>query len=332
MGTVILTTKPMPPFPSFFLATRHSLSTIHSAILTSMTSTGLRSPQAYRSTGSAPNSDEIVHHSNNSCSSIPQRPPRQSRQRSESSSSPIMTASQYNSHFQSDPYYTPSTHSQSPRPSPRSTPNPYGYQSSQIPPSPMTFQLPPSAMSTSSRDDSIRSGSISYPQPQQQQQQQQQQSQHQGYQSGYISSSSSYRSPHMSPGLPSSGSVQMVPPPLSLPDSFLEDQSDYAGYYSSDVGFLSSPQLLSTPQVLSSPQLLSDPPQQLQSPMNSGNLYPRQHHTGYTHPPDIPPRQGSRSAGAGMALPSPHMTPTTSPLQNDFPNLSLNGKQNEEKK
>lgn len=30
-----------------------------------------------------------------------------------------------------------------------------------------------------------------------------------------------------------------------------------------------------------------------------------------------------------MALPSPHMTPTTSPLQNDFPNLSLNGRQTE---
>ncbi|KAF9543616.1 hypothetical protein EC957_000620 [Mortierella hygrophila] len=279
-----------------------------------MASTGLRSPQAYRSTGSASNSDEIMHHSSNG---LPQRPPRQSRQRSESSSSPIMTASQYNSHFQSDPYYTPSTHSQSPRPSPRSTPNTYGYQSSQVPPSPMTFQLPPSAMSTSSRDESMRSGSISYPHQQQQQQQQQ-------YQSGNISSASSYRSPHISPGLPSSGSVQMMPPPLALPDSFLEDQSDYAGYYSSDVGILSSPQLLSTPQVLSSPQLLSDPQQQLQSPMNSGNLYPRQHHTGYPHSPDIPPRQGSRSAGAGMALPSPHMTPTTSPLQNDFPNLSLN--------
>jgi hypothetical protein len=126
----------------------------------------------------------------------------------------------------------------------------------------------------------------------------------------------------MSPGLPSSGNTQMLPPPLSLPDSFLEDQSDYAGYYSSDVGILSSP------QVLSSPQLLSDP-QQLHSPMNSGNLYSRQHNQGYPHSPDIPPRQGSRSGGAGIALPSPHMTPTTSPLQNDFPNLSLNGKQTE---
>ncbi|KAG0371897.1 hypothetical protein BGX24_001018 [Mortierella sp. AD032] len=133
----------------------------------------------------------------------------------------------------------------------------------------------------------------------------------------------------MSPGLPSSGNLQMVPPPLSLPDSFLEDQSHYAGYYSSDVGILSSPPLLSTPQVLSSPQLSPDPhyqqqQHQLHSPMNSGNLHPRQHHPGYPHSPDIPPRQGSRSAGAGMTLPSPHMTPTTSPLHNDFPNLSLN--------
>ncbi|KAK3829972.1 MAG: hypothetical protein J3R72DRAFT_261482 [Linnemannia gamsii] len=296
-----------------------------------MSSTGiLRSPQAYKSTGSAPNSDEISNHSSSS-SSIPQRPPRQSRQRSESSSSPIMTASQYNTHYQTDPYYTSSTHSQSPRPSPRSTPNTYGYQSSQVPPSPMAFQLPPSAMSpTSSRDDNFRSGSASYPPPpQQQQHQQQQQQQQQPYYSGDVSSASSYRSPHMSPGLPSSGSLQMMPPPLSLPDSFLEDQSDYAGYYSSDVGILSSPPLLSTPQVLSSPQLSPDPhyqqqQHQLHSPINSGNLHPRQHHPGYPHSPEIPPRQGSRSAGAGMTLPSPHMTPTTSPLHNDFPNLSLN--------
>ncbi|KAF9098047.1 hypothetical protein BGX23_007204 [Mortierella sp. AD031] len=122
----------------------------------------------------------------------------------------------------------------------------------------------------------------------------------------------------MSPGLPSNGNIQLAPPPLSLPDSFLEDQLDYAGYYSSDVGFPNSPQLLS------SPQLVSDH-HQLHTPMNSGNLHPRQQqYTGYSHSPDIPPRQGSRAAGRDMSLPSPHMTPTTSPLQIDFPNLSLN--------
>ncbi|KAF9929851.1 hypothetical protein FBU30_001164 [Linnemannia zychae] len=278
-----------------------------------MSSTGLlRSPQAHRSSSSTSNSDELF-----SPNGIPQRPPRQSRQHSESSSSPIMTASQYNNHFQMDPYYTPSIHSQSPRPSPRSTPNhTYGYQTSQAP-SPMAFQLPPSAMSGSGRDDSIRSGSISYPHSTQQQQ---------AYQSGNVSSASSYRSPHMSPGLPSSGNLQMMPPPLTLPDSFLEDQDDYAGYYSSDVGILSS-QILTSSHAMSSPQLSPDYYQQqqqhLHTPVNSGSLYTRPHQ-GYTYSPEIPPRQGSRSGGGQISLPSPHITPTTSPLTNDFPNLSLN--------
>ncbi|KAG0213892.1 hypothetical protein BGX28_003316 [Mortierella sp. GBA30] len=280
-----------------------------------MNSSGLRSPQVYRSTGSAPSSDEISNISTSSGGTAPQRPPRQNRQRSESSSSPTISGSQYYQHFQSqqqpyqDSYYAPSSHS-SPRPSPRSTPNAYGMNyppPSQVPPSPVNFQLPPSALSISNREDSLRSGSISYSQQQQQQQ---------SYQ-GMTHSGSSYRSPHISPGLPSnSGTVPGIPPPLTLPDSFLEDQSDYAGYYASDVGILSSPQLLPNQQTL-------------QSPLNSGSFGSRQqqhpHYFQSSELPVAPSRLSSRAGGGGNFLPSPHMTPTTSPLQIDFPSLSLNG-------
>lgn len=270
-----------------------------------------RSPQVYKKTSSAPSSDEITNVGNGSG---PQRPPRQSRQRSESTtSSPTITGAQYYQHFQAqqqpqDPYYAPSSNS-SPRPSPRSTPNTYGMgypPPSQVPPSPGGFQLPPSALSISTREDSIRSASISYNQQQ--------------YQTTTHSSSSSYRSPHMSPGLPSSnGNMSMMPPPLTLPDSFLEDQSDYAGYYASDVGILSSPQLLPNQH-------------QLPTPMSSGSLISRQqqssHYLQTAELPVAPSRHSSRGAGNGgnVFLPSPHMTPTTSPLQIDFPSLSLNGK------
>ncbi|KAF9568377.1 hypothetical protein EC968_002945, partial [Mortierella alpina] len=124
----------------------------------------------------------------------------------------------------------------------------------------------------------------------------------------------------MSPGLPSSsGNMSMMPPPLALPDSFLEDQSDYAGYYASDVGILSSPQQLSNSN-------------HLPTPLNSGSFVSRQqqnsHYLQTTELPVAPSRHSSRGAGNGGNgfLPSPHMTPTTSPLQIDFPSLSLNGK------
>ncbi|KAF9982048.1 hypothetical protein BGZ75_006584 [Mortierella antarctica] len=122
----------------------------------------------------------------------------------------------------------------------------------------------------------------------------------------------------MSPGLPSSnGNMAMMPPPLTLPDSFLEDQSDYAGYYASDVGILSSPQLLPNPN-------------HLPTPLSSGSLISRQqqnsHYLQTVELPVAPSRHSSRGAGNGLNgfLPSPHMSPTTSPLQNDFPSLSLN--------
>ncbi|KAF8976010.1 hypothetical protein BGZ46_008661 [Entomortierella lignicola] len=213
-------------------------------------SSSLRSPQGYRGTGSAPNSDEI----NTTYSGIPQRPPRQNRQRSGSSSnSPIMT-----SHYQSqqqDPYYSPPTRSYSPRPSPLSTPIVYGsnYQGSH-PSSPAVFALPPSALSA--REDSLpRSAPIQF-QPQTPQQY------HQYQQYPNSSSSSSYRSPHISPGLSSSANMSILPPPLSLPESFLDDP-DYAGYYTSDVGILSGQQIMPSSQ-------------HLQSPLNSGPLNQRQ--------------------------------------------------------
>lgn len=241
---------------------------------------------------------------------IPQRPPRQNRNRSESASSPTISGSQYFQHYQHPPqqqqqdqYYASSSHSHSPRPSPRSTPNTYGYTSQQPPPpSPMSFQLPPSAFA--SRDDSLRSGSIPYPpnaNP----------SYHPGHsgqihQNSSTSSGSSYRSPHMSPGLPSSVNLPNVPP-LTLPDSFLEDQSDYAGYYS-DVGAFSTTQIL--PQ-----QHMLQP-----APLNTTPL-PRQQSFSQGDSPLSPSRQGHRSGP--IFLPSPHLTPTASPLLNDFSSMSL---------
>jgi hypothetical protein len=265
-----------------------------------MTTSAPRSPQAYRPTGSSTSSsDEILP----IFTSIPQRP-RQHRQIPEAPSSPVMSASQFYQHFQQqqqqqqqhqDPYYSSSIHSHSPRPSPRSTPNTFGgYQSggSLPPPSPVTFQLPPSAFSP--RDDSLRSGSISLQSPQ----------------PLYVNPSPSVRSPHVSPGLPSSGSLSALPPPLTLPESFLEDQSDYAGYYATEGGILSSPQFSPSPQQYH----LQTPP------VHSGPISTRQYYASSEVPP-TPTRQNSRGF-----LPSPHMTPAASPNELDFPSLSLNGK------
>lgn len=285
----------------------------------------IRAPQTYRSgSGSNPNSDEIQFNG------IPQRPPRSNRKQSDATASPTMNGSQYFQHFQQqqqhqqpisgtlqDPYYASSTYSQSPKPSPRSNPLSYGNYSGPVPPSPMTFQLPPSALS--SREDSLRSGASSqlsqYP-PQQQQQQQ-------------------YRSPRMAPGSPThssstrsppqSGMISgTMPPPLTLPGSFLEDQLDYAEYYASDVGILSSSSSIMPPSQQHQMQQQHQQQQQqqhLQSPVNSGPLSPwqqqQQQQQYYSQQQQYQQHQ---------SLPSPHMTPTTSPLQIDFPSLSLNGK------
>ncbi|KAF9398653.1 hypothetical protein BGZ94_005947 [Podila epigama] len=278
---------------------------------------GPRSPQFFKpsssTSSSAQNSDEILN------GSIPQRPPRQNRQRSGSTSSPTMSGSQYFQHYQhplghaqQDPhhphhqqqqYYTSSA-AQSPRPSPRSHPNnAYGYPSQPPPPSPMSFQLPPSAFS--SREDSLRSGSIPYPPNHNPSYHNSTQSIHHGS----SSSASSYRSPHVSPGLPAGAMNMTNLPPLTLPKYFLEDQSDYAGYYS-DVGIVSTPQLLPGHQHLTlqtTPMTTSSLNRQQPSPGADSNASGS--------------RQNQRSGP--IFLPSPHLTPTASPLMNDFANMSL---------
>ncbi|KAF9438955.1 hypothetical protein BGZ76_002618 [Entomortierella beljakovae] len=251
-----------------------------------MPSTGVRSPQAYRSTGNGAYSDELQ-------SANPQRPPRTDRQRSESNASNVMNSQQYHHHFspqqqhQQDPYYMNPGQSHSPQ----TTSNAYttNYHPSQVPPSP-SFRLPPSALS---HQDSIPPRSASIPNTPKQ------------YPN---SSSNSIRSPHISPGLSSNSAGSVIPPPLSLPDSFLEDQLDYAGYYS-DVG-------LSTQQILTHPQI--------QTPGNSGSL--RQNYYLQSAELGSPSRQGSRSGATSVHsgfLPSPHMSPVTSP-QVDLSSLSLN--------
>ncbi|KAF9175692.1 hypothetical protein BGX20_001908 [Mortierella sp. AD010] len=253
-------------------------------------SSALRSPQTFRGTGSPPSSDEII----NNNGGIPLRPARQNRLRSGSSSSPIMTGAQYYQHFQpqqqpQDPFYSAGSRSHSPRPSPIA----YGanYQGSH-PPSPMSFALPPSAISA--REDSLNSRPIHFqpqtPQP-------------------YVhSSSSSIRSQHISPGLSSNGNMIGVPPPLSLPDPLLGDlgDPDYAEYYTSDVGILSSPQIL--------------PGQYMQSPANSGPINPRQPY----YPQTSESIASNGKQGQSTCFPSPHMSPVTSPQQIDFSSLSLN--------
>ncbi|KAG0305157.1 hypothetical protein BGZ98_004541 [Dissophora globulifera] len=290
-----------------------------------------RSPQTYRSNGSISTEEMFTS------GGIPQRPPRPSRQRSESSTSPIMTSNHYHQHYQSPPpqdsFYASSTRSHSPRESPRSTPNSYAINY------PSSFQLPPSALS--SRDDSLRSGPIS-----------------QQHYASSTSSGASYRSPRRSPGQPTNASLPILPP-LTLPETFLEDQSDYAGYYASDVGIMSSTQLipdtiqLQQQQILQQQQLLLQQQQQLEqlqlqqqkqqqqqqqhqqyqqhqlpSPMNSSPLTSRQLNF-FPQPTDMPvplppTRRGTGHSGQAGFLPSPHMSPTSSPLQIDFPALSLN--------
>ncbi|KAF9550387.1 hypothetical protein EC957_000689 [Mortierella hygrophila] len=95
----------------------------------------------------------------------------------------------------------------------------------------------------------------------------------------------------MSPGMNggSAGLTMASMPPLSLPESFLEEQSDYAEYYS-DVGFASGPITM--------------------QPHRPIHLTTRESSIG---PADV--RQSHHQSG--MFLPSPHLTPTLAPLADD---------------
>ncbi|KAG0050823.1 hypothetical protein BGZ83_004408 [Gryganskiella cystojenkinii] len=278
-----------------------------------MASSNLRSPQHIKphitnsnsnGGGNAYSSDELPTITPNA----PQRPPRQ--RHGSVSTSPSMSGSQYYQHYhqqhlqhqqhQQQQYQYEQYMSSSPpssRPSPRSS----------QPSSPMTFQLPPSALSTT-REESLRSGSISY---------------HPSTNGGYntqpiqvpqlssssSSAASSYRTPQMTPGMNggggSGGLAMAMMPPLSLPDSFLDDQEDYAEYYS-DVGFsgTATRQQHQLTNIQTMPILLQH--QQLHQSMD----YP------------LSPAS-NRNGQQGGFLPSPHMTPAVSPLSDDFPSLSL---------
>ena len=290
---------PSPPLLSLFLT-----SLLYFIMSVTMSTSGLRSPQHIKTHNVAYSSDEIQSHVVNG---IPQRPPRQ---RHGSVSSPTMSGSQYYQHYQQQhqqqqqqqqqQYQYDSYLSSSPpssRPSPRSS----------QPSSPLTFQLPPSALS-STREESLRSGSISYhpntynTQPIQVPQ----------LSSSASSAASSYRTPQMTPGLNggggSGGLMMSMMSPLTLPESFLEEQSDYAEYYS-DVGFSGTPlhQHHQLPSIQTAPIL-------------------RQQHQSMEYPlSPVSVRNGQQ----GGFLPSPQSAPTISSLSDDFPSLAL-GK--EEKK
>lgn len=268
-----------------------------------MSTSGLRSPQHIKTHNVAYSSDEIQNHVLNG---IPQRPPRQ---RHGSVSSSTMSGSQYYQHYQQQhqqqqqqQYQFDSYLSSSPpssRPSPRSS----------QPSSPLTFQLPPSALS-STREESLRSGSISYhpntynTQP----------IQVPPLSSSSSSAASSYRTPQMTPGLSggggSGGLMMSMMSPLTLPESFLEEQSDYAEYYS-DVGFSGTPLQ-----------------QQHQLPSIQTTPIHRQQHQSVEYP--LSP-VSLRNGQQGGFFPSPHSTPTISSLSDDFPSLNL-GKEKMKKK
>ncbi|KAF9113002.1 hypothetical protein BGX27_002398 [Mortierella sp. AM989] len=164
----------------------------------------------------------------------------------------------------------------------------------------MSFQLPPSAF-TPTREESMRSGSIS------------------GYTTpshpiqippvrSPSSSASSYRTPHISPGLNGGmgGMAMSSMPPLSLPGTFLEEQSDYAEYYS-DVG--NQPQHHQRQLQHATPIFTHSSVHRHQTAdyLNSGALSPH----------------GQLHGGDAMFLHSPLLSPTVSPLTGDFPSLSL---------
>ncbi|KAF9298207.1 hypothetical protein BGZ88_007557 [Linnemannia elongata] len=247
-----------------------------------------RSPQSTNSfTNSAFSSDEIP-------TAIPQRPPRLNRSRAESTSSPTMSGAQYYHHYHSG--QQPQQYDQYVALSPHPTPNTYSQAYSSQPTSPSSFILPPSAF-TPTREEHIRTGSISY---------------HPA--NGYAGThshpiqipigsqqQSSYTTPRMSPGMNGgSGGLTMASmPPLSLPESFLEEQSDYAEYYS-DVGFASGPLTLQSHRPIHQP---------LHQPTRDSVIG----HAGV--------RQSQHQSG--IFLPSPHLTPTLAPLAGEFSFMSL---------
>jgi len=257
---------------------------------------GVRSPQQIGPLDENFSSDEIQ-------TSPPQRPPRVNRQRAGSATSLSVGIQHYQySHHQQQ---------SSPWQSPRSTPNSYNMTYSSMPSSPMSFQLPPSA-----REDHPRAGSISYgscTSPP---------IQIQIPRSSSSSAASSYRTPRLSPGLcggmGSGGLTMSSMPPLSLPSSFLEEQPDYVEYYS-DVGLMEQQR-----------RHLQHRQREAQAP-HSSPIHPH-------HPPSMQRRStvDYPTAGAlnrhtnqlqipsnGLFLPSPHLSPSTSPLSSDFPSLSI---------
>ncbi|KAG0380869.1 hypothetical protein BGX24_003730 [Mortierella sp. AD032] len=133
-------------------------------------------------------------------------------------------------------------------------------------------------------------------------QQQQQQYDHHPIQIPVGSQSSSlsptYITPRVSPGMNGgSGGLTMTSmPPLSLPEAFLEEQSDYAEYYS-DVGFASGPLTIQT-----RPSMHHQP---MRDSMQHGYV------VRHSHQP------------SSMFLPSPHLTPTLAPLAGEFSSMSL---------
>jgi hypothetical protein len=242
-----------------------------------------RSPQSTNSySNSAFSSDEIP-------TAIPQRPPRLNRSRAESTSSPTMSGAQYYQHYHPSQQQQQQQYDQYVALTPRPTPNTYSQAYSSQPTSPSSFILPPSAF-TPTREEHIRSGSISY---------------HPA--NGYagtrsnpiqipIGSHSTYTTPGMSPGMNggSAGLTMASMPPLSLPESFLEEQSDYAEYYS-DVGFASGP-------------LTIQPRRSIHQPTRDSMLGPAVLHS---------------HQSSAVFLPSPRLTPTLAPLAGEFSSMSL---------
>ncbi|KAF9958538.1 hypothetical protein BGZ72_000207 [Mortierella alpina] len=290
--------------------------------MSSSTSSSLRSPQQYKShPSSAYSSDEISI-------TAPQRPPRSNRQRSESTSSPNMPGAHYYQQHQHN-YLNPQHQQQyeqymsssppSLKPSPRSTSSSYAISTySSQPSSPMSFQLPPSALSSTKEEPHHRTGSVSlHPL-----------NGHSGKSHSLMHSnpiqipvtsssslspaSSTYRTPRLSPGISGSGSgglFMTAMPPLSLPEAFLEEQADYEEYYS-DVGIQEQQHAYQSAPLHIRHSSLH---QQSFDYPTSGIL--NRHAQQLQHPPQQP-------AGSTF-LPSPHMTPTTSPLSGEFPSLSL---------
>ncbi|KAF9933589.1 hypothetical protein BGZ67_004198 [Mortierella alpina] len=290
--------------------------------MSSSTPSSLRSPQQYKShPSSAYSSDEISI-------TIPQRPPRSSRQRSESTSSASLSSAHYYQHYHNHQHnYLNPQHQQlyeqymsssppSLKPSPRSTTSSYAMSTySSQPSSPMSFQLPPSALSSTREEHHLRSGSVSLHPSSGYNNQSLMHSnpiQIPAMPSTLSSASSSYRTPRLSPGISGGGSGSLfmtAMPPLSLPEAFLEEQADYEEYYS-DVGFQEQQHAYqSTPLHIRHSSVHQ---QSLDYPTSA---------TLNRHAQQL--QQQPQQPAESTFLPSPHMTPTTSPLSGEFPSLSL---------